>query len=129
MKSIPDSLLKRHRQWIDIVNKGDVDRYAGLLTDDAVWIPPGQEPIRGPEAFKNWLSPFMKQYRYEFTISDERFLVSGNRALERARFRSEMISRKEDGRVFTHSGTFTVFWYRDDKGQWYIERYIDDTGL
>jgi len=129
MKTTPDSLLERHRQWIKIVNSGDIARYAGLLTDDAVWIPPGREPIQGPEAFKDWLTPFMELFRYNFTITEERFLVSGNHALERAGFSSKMTPREGEGKPMVHNGTFTVLWYREKDGKWYIEYYIDDTGL
>lgn len=130
MHGIPDSLKKRHQEWVEAVNNGNIDAYADLLAEEAVWIPPGSEPITGRKAFKEWLAPFMENYSYEFSITGEKIKAAGNRALERAKFTSRM-TPESGGEPMTHSGTFTVLWHRDvDKdGRWYIERYIDDSDL
>lgn len=126
--NIPESLRKQHKSWIDVVNNEDIDAYANILAENAVWIPPGQKPIIGREAFKQWLTPFFSKFSYEFSITEEQFLVSGNWAFERAKFTSIM-TPESGGEPMTHSGTFTVFWHRSKDNYWYIERYIDDTNL
>lgn len=126
--NLPESLKKQHQKWINVVNNGNIDEYTGILADDAVWIPPGQQPIIGRAAFKQWITPFASKFSYEFSISEERFIVSGNWAFERAQFTSKM-TPNAGGEPMTHSGTFTVLWYRSEEGKWYIERYIDDTKL
>lgn len=128
MKTIPQKLKERHREWIQVVNDGDIDAYTGILTEDAVWIPPGGEPIEGREAFKKWLTPFFNEFSYRFTITEERIKAAGGWALERAEFTSEMTSKK-GGDSMIHSGTFTVLWTQKEDNRWYIERYIDDTDL
>lgn len=128
METIPHALEERHREWIQVVNGGDIDAYCEILTVDAVWIPPRSEPVEGREAFKNWLAPFVERYSYQFDLSDQRIHVAGNRAFERARFTSEM-TPKSGGASMTHSGTFTALWMKEQDNNWYIERYIDDTNL
>lgn len=126
MPKIPEPFKKRHKQWIEAVNAGDVDAYAHLLAENVVWIPPGQLPIIGREAFKQWLAPFMANFSYGFSITEERIKISGNWAFERARFISEMTPR-EGGEPMKHARTFTVLWKRGGDKDSYIERYIDDT--
>ena len=128
MQKIPESLLQRHQKWIDVVNAGDVDEYANLLVEDAVWIPPGQDPIIGRRAFREWVAPFLEEFSYEFAITDERIRVAGDWAIEKARFTSEMIPYR-GGKPMKHMGTFTVLWNRGSDEIWYIERYIDDSDL
>lgn len=128
MKTIPQAFKERHQEWIRVVNNGDIEGYSEILTKDAVWIPPRSEPIEGRDAFKNWLTPFVKEYSYQFEISEQRIHITGNRALERASFTSTMTPRS-GGDSMTHSGTFTALWIKDKDNMWYIERYIDDTNL
>lgn len=126
MHEVPESFKKRHNKWVEIVNSGNVEAYAKLLAEEVVWIPPGQQPITGREAFKEWLSPFMDKYSYDFSITDEQIRVSGDWVFERARFISKM-TPLEGGEPMKHSGTFSVLWNRGSDNKWYIERYIDDS--
>lgn len=125
---LAESLRKQHQKWIHAVNNENIDKYVNILGEDAVWIPPGQQPIIGREAFKQWLAPFFGKFSYDFSISDEKFIVSGNWAFERAKFTSKMTPNC-GGDPMTHFGTFTIFWHRNEENKWHIERYIDDTNI
>lgn len=72
MKEKLDAINKRRRDWIAVVNAGNVDRCAALLTDDAVWLPPGMAAIRGKRAIHEWLERFFDKFDYEFSISEEK---------------------------------------------------------
>lgn len=128
MKTIPDALRKRHREWIQVVKDGNVDGYCQILTENVVWMPPGSIPIEGRKAFQKWLTPFFNQFSYQFDINDIRLKVSGNRAIERAQFISTM-TPKAGGDSMKHAGTFIALWVQMKDSNWYIERYIDDTDL
>ena len=128
MKEDLKILQQRHREWIDIVHKGDAEAYSQLLTEDAVWFPPDSDPIVGREAFREWLSPFFNRFTYDFDIGNKRITASGGRAVEKAAFTSEMTPKK-GGEPMRHSGTFIALWQRDQNGIWRIERYIDDTNI
>lgn len=128
MKVDLKSLQQRHREWIDIVNKGDTEAYPQLLTKDAVWFPPGGDPIVGRKAFREWVAPFFNRFTYDFDIRDERITAVEGRAVEKAVFTSEM-TPKEGGKTLEHSGTFIALWLCDKSGIWRIERYIDDTDM
>jgi uncharacterized protein (TIGR02246 family) len=37
--------------WLEATAEGDTDRVLALMSDDAVFLTPGQEPMRGKQAF------------------------------------------------------------------------------
>ena len=122
-------IRRMRRQWVHVVNAGDIDRYAELLTHDAVWIPPGQPPVQGRKAIREWLEPIFKEYRYDFSLKGSRVQVAGDWAVERGIFDSSL-EKRVGGDLQHHTGTYIVLWRQDASGEWRIERYIDgSTGV
>lgn len=122
-----EELRRMRRQWVHVVNSGDVDRYTKMMTRDAVWIPPGQPALEGRQAIRAWLEPLFSQYRYKFQLRGSRVQVAGDWAVERGLFDSEL-ERKDGGDPQQHTGTYIVLWRQSEGGRWRIERYIDDSG-
>lgn len=123
---LPDGLAGSHRAWIDAVSGTDLDAYAEVVCEDLVWWPPGQDPVEGRAAFRDWLAPFFERFAYEFSVEDPVFRVAEGRAVEKAGFRSRMTPRA-GGDAMVHAGRFIALWRRDEDGRWRIERYVDDT--
>ena len=42
---VPDGLAASHHAWIEAVRTTDVEAYAGLVCEDVVWLPPGEEAV------------------------------------------------------------------------------------
>jgi len=122
-----DEIRRTRREWVDVVNAGDIDRYAQMLTRDAVWIPPGQPAVEGREAIRDWLAPLFEKYVYRFALRGSRVQLAGDWAVERGAFASKL-TRKSGGDPQKHRGTYIVLWRQNESGQWRIERYIDDSG-
>ncbi|MDX1643561.1 MAG: SgcJ/EcaC family oxidoreductase [Thermoanaerobaculia bacterium] len=122
-----EELRRMRRQWVHVVNAGDVDRYTKMLTRDAVWIPPGRPALEGRKAIRAWLEPLFAQYRYKFQLKGSRVQVAGDWAVERGMFDTEL-ERKAGGDPQQHTGTYIVLWRQSESGRWRIERYIDDSG-
>lgn len=122
-----DEASTRRATWIAAVNAGDADRYAALVTEDVVWVPPSHEPLQGREAFRAWLKPFVESYSYELELSPSASHESGPWAWERGAFRSRMQPRK-GGDPHEHGGRYFVLWRRGEDGTWRIERYVDGMG-
>lgn len=114
------------RRWVDVVNAGDAERYSQLLTPDAVWIPPGQPPVEGREAIREWLEPLFSRYKYRFSLRGSRVQLAGNWAVERGDFASQL-TRKQGGAAHSRNGSYIVLWRQNEAGEWRIERYIDDS--
>lgn len=112
------------REWVHVVNTGDVDRYTKMLTPDAVWIPPNHPAVEGRQAIREWLEPLFKEYRYDFALKGSRVQVAGDWAVERGAFQSSL-QHRGGGAAQRHSGTYIVLWRQSASGEWKIERYID----
>lgn len=117
-------IRRMRREWVHVVNTGDLDRYTDMLTLDAVWIPPGQPPVEGRDAIRRWLEPLFKEYRYDFALKGSRVQVAGDWAVERGVFDSSL-QRRRGGDLQRQVGTYIVLWRQNETGEWKIERYID----
>jgi uncharacterized protein (TIGR02246 family) len=121
-----EEIRRMRRRWVDVVNAGDAERYSQLMTQDAVWIPPGQPPVQGREAIREWLEPLFSRYKYRFALRGSRVQLAGDWAVERGDFASRL-TRKAGGDAQSRRGTYIVLWRQNESGEWRIERYIDDS--
>ena len=124
---VDESLTRSRDRWIAAVNARSPDAYVDVLTEDIVWIPPGQGAVRGHDAMRAWLTPFFDRFEYDFTVEPAGVRLAGDWAIERGHFTSRL--REAEGKWMTHGGDYLVLWRRAADGQWLIERYVDVTGL
>lgn len=118
-------IATRRDEWVSIVNSGDVDAYVGLLSEDVLWLPPGQPPLRGRDEFLVWIEPFFERFRYTFDIRRAVVRIAGDWAIDRGTFDTFLTPiERPSGR---HTGRYLVFWHREQDGTWYLERHIDET--
>ena len=114
----------RRREWMDVVNRGALEDYVDLMTEDVVWLPPAGEPILGREAFRAWLEPFLARYAYGFSVEPVQRRSWEGWCAELGRFRARLSEGPRDkGRE--HGGPYFVLWRREGDGAWRIERYVD----
>ena len=114
---------QRRQRWIDVTTCGDAASCVELLTEDAVWFPPGMAALCGRQPVLDWMAPFFELYEYEFSVLNPQLRLAGNWALERGIFSSVLTSRY-DGKRTSHSGEYLISWRRESDGEWYIERYM-----
>jgi len=120
----------RHERWAEVVNARSVTGYADLLTEDAVWIPPARDAIRGRGAITAWLRPLFERYEYDFALIDPRWRGAGDWVVERGRFATRLRSSGSDEAwSLTHGGAYVVLWRLDGSRVWRIDRYVDLDGL
>ena len=120
-----EALDARREEWVAAVEAGEADRYAALLSPDAVWIPPTGDEIVGRDAFRRWVAPFLERFAYEMELAPEAVRPGRDLAVESGRFVSRMTPR-EGGEAAVHEGRYLVLWRRDSGG-WWIDRYVDVT--
>ena len=118
----------RHRDWKDAVNARDIERYAELVAEDVVWIPPHGDAIVGRAAFRAWLGPFFSAYHYDYSSSNHRLISAGDWIAESADFESRM-EPVSGGPPMSHRGSYVVIWKRQADGAWRIDRYVDQGAL
>ena len=127
MSDILEIVAERRREWVDAVNEGDLERYANIVCEDLVWLPPRGPAIKGRQAFREWLTPFFAGYDYHFSVEPTQVRVFEQFCGELGRFRS-VLSPKGEEKTQEHSGTYFVLWRLEGDGVWRIERYVDGVG-
>jgi len=118
-----EAIELRRQVWIDLTCAGDADGCVELLTDDAVWFPPGTAALCGRKPIRDWMASFFELYDYEFSVPSPQLRLAGDWALDRATFSSTLTSRF-DGRQTQAHGEYLICWRRESDGDWYIERYM-----
>ena len=124
MKLELKAIRKQREEWLDAVNKNDIERVQDLLTDDAVWIPPGMPALHGKSAISDWIHPFFEAYNYEFKLDKLDVRGAGDWVVEHASFTSRL-SPKEGGDGTEHKGKYIMIWRWEKDNKWRIERYLD----
>lgn len=101
---------------------GDAAAIAGLLTPDAVFLPPGEAPISGRDALRARYEAQFKQWRSTFEVKPGELVVDGNLAFMRGPFeRTDTSIRGGDVRHFT--GDYLMIFTRQPEG-WRIARDV-----
>ena len=78
-KDDEQAIRKLTEDWLTAVRTKDIPRLSGMVTDDAVFLPPGFPPIRGKEAVEAMYKKFFPQFSsVEQTVSIAEVQVSGD---------------------------------------------------
>ena len=125
-EDLPEELERARLSWLRAVNRSDLDAYADLVCPDVVWLPPGEASVEGRASFRAWLEPFFERFEYRFALEVASCRVSGDWAVEKGSFRTEMTPLSGGDRM-EHRGRYIVLWRKGDDSVWRIDRYVDDT--
>jgi uncharacterized protein (TIGR02246 family) len=119
----PDELQIRdvHLTWINAVNAGDLERLLTLVTDDAVFLNPGQEPF-GREGFRANFSPAQRRQALVNCVSElEEVIVAGDVAYTRSRDSLSVIPRGVGEAAYLAGHRISVYRKQPD-GRWLMAR-------
>ncbi len=106
-------------QWVRASGAGDVNTMLNLLSDDMVFIVPGQPPFGKKEFKASWDEP-MKGVKVKADAQVEEVLISGDFACTRARLAVQITT--SDGKTSRAKGyTMTLFRKQPD-GRWLLAR-------
>jgi uncharacterized protein (TIGR02246 family) len=105
--------------WLRASAKGDAETMLTMLTDDMVFLVPGQPPFGKNEFKAAWDSP-MKGARIESNADLEECIVSGNVACTRTRLTVAITA--QDGQVSRASGYTLSFFRKQPDGRWLLAR-------
>jgi uncharacterized protein (TIGR02246 family) len=68
--------IERHNVAVEqALSAGDLDALMAEIAEDAVWLPPGEEPIEGKEAIRAFYEDLFSQVRLEGRLSPEHLEV------------------------------------------------------
>ena len=109
-----------HATWISAVNSVDVDLLLTLMTDDAVFLNPGQQPC-GPNGFHANFTAAKDQFAFACASEIEEVSVAGDIAYVRSRDDLRITPRAGGPEVKLAGHRLTIYRRRKD-GQWLLAR-------
>lgn len=109
-----------HSTWIEAVNAGDLDRLLSLMTDDVVFVGPGQAPF-GRVVFGPHFSAAHLQARIRCESELEEVVVVGDIAHTRARDTLSVVPRS-GGKPMQLAGHRMTIYRKQSDGRWLLAR-------
>lgn len=109
-----------HSTWIDGVNAGDLERLLTLITDDVVFISPGQEPS-GRDGFSAVFSAACQQIRFRCVSELQEIVVVGDVAYTRSRD-SLTVTPRAGGETTQLAGYRMTVYRKQPDGRWLLAR-------
>ena len=109
-----------HARWIEAVNAGDLPRLSALMTDDAVFVNPGQAPV-DRAGFASNFSQGHEHARIQCGSELEEVVVAGDVAYTRSRD-TLSVTPRAGGEDTTLAGYRVTVYRRQADGRWLLAR-------
>ena len=108
-------------RWHAATAAGDVARILPLMAEDAVFLTPGQPPMRGRDEFASRLRPLLEKARIESSAEPQEIRVAGDLAYCWSELRVAVIPRDSAPPSRRAGPTLTIF-RREADGRWVLFR-------
>lgn len=109
-----------HRIWIDAVNSGELELLLRLMTEDAVFLSPGQPPC-GREGFAATFAAARDQFHFTCASELEEASIVGDIAYTRSRD-TLTIAPRAGGAEARLAGHRLTIYRRQQDGRWLLAR-------
>ena len=126
MKLELKEIRKQRQAWLDAVNSNNLQEIESILTDDAVWIPPGMPALESKKAIADWMKPSFDEFNHNMEIAEDELKGAGHWVVEHASFKSRL-NPKDGGEGTVFDGKYIVIWRLEKDNKWRIERYLDNS--
>jgi len=115
-----DALRQEH---VAAVNAGDLEAMLATMTDDVVYLPPGQPAVLGTEALRSAVQPYYEQFEIHLSMNAEETVVAGDWAFEWG-WASSSMRPLPDGDTVHVEAKYLYVYERQPDGSWKIARDI-----
>jgi ketosteroid isomerase-like protein len=103
----------------------DADTLFTHVTDDVILMPPGEAPVRGKNAMRDWYVRFLSAYRTTSLLLDNKEVQMGDDwGVETGSFEWGLAPAAGAGEPITDRGSYMQVWKRESDGQWRFAREI-----
>jgi uncharacterized protein (TIGR02246 family) len=111
-------------ELVAVAEAGDADGYLRYITDDAIYLGPGAEPVVGKEAIREFVAGFFADWVFSFpTWAIDEIVVSGNLAIYR--YSAVATFTKKDGSdSFEEDRKYMDVFSKAQDGQWLLSRHM-----
>ena len=97
-------------------NTANYDHVAALFAPDGVFMPPGHQPIQGPQAIEQKFREYGEKGYHDLRLETTRVESSGDMTVEIGSY--TLVIRREGGKTTTDDGKYLKVWRR--LGTWRI---------
>ena len=115
------AIRKLIETWLRATREGNVDEVLDLMTDDVVFLVPGQEPMVGKQAFGNALRAVLGNHAIDSTSQIDEVAVFGDVAYCRTHLQVT-VTRKHDNLPMLRQGQALSILKRCADGKWRVSR-------
>lgn len=112
---------RAHDAYVAAINSNDLGQLLDMLTDDVVFLAPGEPPYVGKAALLPWLEGYLAAYRTHWDKPVHEFVVNGDWAFERYSYRSTD-TPLAGGEPVVDTGWGLLIYRRGTDGQWRVAR-------
>lgn len=108
---------------IEADNERAIERVLAFYAEDAVWMPPGEDALVGPAAFRPRYEGLFANFNPEIELRIDEACVSGSMAFVRGHNGGRLVSRTSD-EVRALNDSFLMLLRRESDGEWRISHLI-----
>ena len=120
-------IRRTNQEYIALFPQGNVPALVSLYTEDALLMPPGEEPVEGLGAVREFWTEFFDGWEVlEANSTIDEVIVAGDWAYGRGTF-SETLREKASGTIVVDAGKFSGLWRHGSDGSWKIARDMWNT--
>jgi uncharacterized protein (TIGR02246 family) len=114
-----EELLKTDREWAQTAATKDVERIVSYWADDAVIYAPGEAPVEGKEAIRQFVAGSLNTPGFAITWTPMRAEVSTSGDLAFTTGTNAITLPAADGRPTTLQGRYVTVWRKGKDGRWH----------
>ena len=111
-----DALLQTDRDWAQAAGTRDVERIVSYWTDDAVILAPGEPPVEGKPAIRQFVGASLQVPGFAITWTPMKAEVSGD--LGYTTGTNAVTVPKPEGGTTTIAGRYVTVWRKSADGKW-----------
>ena len=111
-------------KMVEAYKARDWDTFSSYFTDDGIWMPPGEAPLHGKDAWWEWAQPWWDELTVvQINVTSEEIVVIDDWAFER-HIETQVTTFGADGEP--EESHFKGVWIlrQQEDGAWKISRYI-----
>lgn len=105
-------------RWIAAAESEDAATIADIYAEDAIFLPPGQSPLRGRDTIRSLFEAQFDAMDADYEFSIEQIEVADDWAWRRGRY--EVVAPLPNGDTLRADDKFVDIWHRDEDGRWRI---------
>lgn len=126
-QSDQQAIRRLTEDWVAAMKTKDIVRLTNMITEDAVFLPPGFPPIRGKQAMEAMYNGFFPQFKsVEQTANLEEVEVAGDWAFAWGTERLVLIPQSGGPRIYMQGKGMSIL-RRQPDGSWKFARGINNS--